>query len=315
MTTDLRPVIFMLISTFSLSINSLLAKFLSDSLSIEMLSFLRFLFPAVLLLWLMALTKWAVPDRKMWQTLGLRAFCIAASQLCFLFAINRLSLVETVVLFSTGPLFIPLLEKLLFKTQIQSATLINLAITFTGVLLMASNTSGVELKPELLVGLGAGVFNAGSQISLYRVSKGALSPIALNAWGFLLAAIIVLPLAIFQTDSLMLQETAKNMADIQTFLFPMLLLLAVCIVNTQVFRVKAYQLANSSSQLAPLIFTNLMFSSVWQIIFFNQPLEWNKVTGISLIIIATLLNTFTPLILNKIKIRLKIKDNDFQQEH
>jgi drug/metabolite transporter (DMT)-like permease len=304
MMTDSRPVIFMLISTFSLSLNSLLAKFLSESLSIEMLSFLRFLFPAVLLLWLMALTKWAVPDRKMWKALGVRAFCIAASQLCFLFAINRLSLVETVVLFSTGPLFIPLLEKLLFKIQIKKTTLINLAITFTGVLLMAGGTSGIELKPELLVGLGAGVFNAGSQVSLYRVSKGSLSPIALNAWGFLLAAVIILPVAIFQTDALVLQQTVNNMTDIQTLLFPMLILLAVCIVNTQVFRVKAYQLSSSSSQLAPLIFTNLIFSFVWQIIFFNQSLEWNKVTGISLIIIATLLNTSLPLIVRKIKVQL-----------
>ncbi|WP_242610819.1 DMT family transporter [Photobacterium profundum] len=294
----------MLISTFSLSLNSLLAKFLSESLSIEMLSFLRFLLPAVLLLWLMALTKWAVPDRKMWQALGVRAFCIAASQLCFLFAINRLSLVETVVLFSTGPLFIPLLEKLLFKIQIKNTTLINLAITFTGVLLMADGTSGIELKPELLVGLGAGVFNAGSQVSLYRVSKGSLSPIALNAWGFLLAAVIILPVAIFQTDALMLQQTVNNMTNIQTLLFPMLILLAVCIVNTQVFRVKAYQLSSSSSQLAPLIFTNLIFSFVWQIIFFNQSLEWNKVTGISLIIIATLLNTSLPLIVRKIRAQL-----------
>ncbi|MGF1886826.1 DMT family transporter [Photobacterium profundum] len=304
MITDSRPVIFMLISTFSLSLNSLLAKFLSESLSIEMLSFLRFLLPAVLLLWLMALTKWAVPDRKMWQALGVRAFCIAASQLCFLFAINRLSLVETVVLFSTGPLFIPLLEKLLFKIQIKNTTLINLAITFTGVLLMAGGTSGIELKPELLVGLGAGVFNAGSQVSLYRVSKGSLSPIALNAWGFLLAAVIILPVAIFQTDALMLQQTVNNMTNIQTLLFPMLILLAVCIVNTQVFRVKAYQLSSSSSQLAPLIFTNLIFSFVWQIIFFNQSLEWNKVTGISLIIIATLLNTSLPLIVRKIRAQL-----------
>ncbi|WP_428470997.1 DMT family transporter [Photobacterium indicum] len=304
MITDSRPVIFMLISTFSLSLNSLLAKFLSESLSIEILSFLRFLFPAVLLLWLMALTKWAVPDRKMWKALGVRAFCIAASQLCFLFAINRLSLVETVVLFSTGPLFIPLLEKLLFKIQIKNITLINLAITFTGVLLMAGSTSGIELKPELLVGLGAGVFNAGSQVSLYRVSKGSLSPIALNAWGFLLAAVIILPVAIFQTDALVLQQTVNNMTDIQTLLFPMLILLAVCIVNTQVFRVKAYQLSSSSSQLAPLIFTNLIFSFVWQIIFFNQSLEWNKVTGISLIIIATLLNTSLPLIVRKIRVQL-----------
>jgi drug/metabolite transporter (DMT)-like permease len=240
----------------------------------------------------------------MWQALGLRAFCIAASQLCFLFAINRLSLVETVVLFSTGPLFIPLLEKLLFKIQIKNTTLINLAITFTGVLLMAGGTSGIELKPELLIGLGAGVFNAGSQVSLYRVSKGSLSPIALNAWGFLLAAVIILPVAIFQTDALVLQQTVNNMTDIQTLLFPMLILLAVCIVNTQVFRVKAYQLSSSSSQLAPLIFTNLIFSFVWQIIFFNQSLEWNKVTGISLIIIATLLNTSLPLIVRKIKVQL-----------
>lgn len=309
MITNLRPAMFMLISTFSLSINSLIAKLLSDSLSIEILSFLRFLFPAVLLIWLMLLTKWAVPDRKMWCSLSVRAFCIAASQLCFLFAINRLSLVETVVLFSTGPLFIPLLEKLLFKTRIQSITLINLAITFAGVLLMTGDASGVELKPELLVGLGAGVFNAGSQVSLHRVSKGSLSPIALNAWGFLLAAVMILPLVIFQTDSLMLQQAVNNIADIQTLLLPMLVLLTVCIINTQVFRVKAYQLSSSSSQLAPLIFTNLIFSFIWQIIFFNHSLEGNQVIGIILIITATLLNSFIPLIANKIRLRILVNQN------
>ncbi|MGF1758752.1 EamA family transporter [Photobacterium sagamiensis] len=150
------------------------------------------------------------------------------------------------------------------------------------------------MRPELLVGLGAGIFNAGSQVSLYRVSKGALSPIALNAWCFLLAVGLLLPVLILNSDPVNMQHMLAQMLDLQTLLVPMLVLLAVCIVNTQVFRVKAYQLVESGSQLAPLIFTNLLFSIIWQVLYFDQTLEWNKIAGVGMIVMATLFNTFLP---------------------
>ncbi|MDO6708309.1 DMT family transporter [Photobacterium sp. 1_MG-2023] len=296
MTSDFRPLFFMLASTFSLSVNGLVSKLLSDQISIELLSLLRFALPALLLMWLMSLTQWAVPDnRKLWQSLAVRAFCVAAAQLCFLFSLSHLSLVETVVLFSTGPLFIPVLEKLLFKTQIQSLTVANLIITFLGVMLMAGSGDGLTMRPELLVGVAAGVFNAGSQVSLYRVSQGTMSAFGLNAWCFTLASLMLVPLVLFTHNHTMLTDSWQQLTDSQSMVLPALLLLAICIVNTQVFRVKAYRLVESGSELAPLILTNLMFAFLWQIIFFEQSLVWNKVLGVSLIVLAMLMNTFGPI--------------------
>lgn len=50
MKVENKPVIFMLMSTLSLSVTGLLAKQLSDDLSVTLFSFLRFFTPALILL-------------------------------------------------------------------------------------------------------------------------------------------------------------------------------------------------------------------------------------------------------------------------
>ncbi|WP_281221891.1 DMT family transporter [Photobacterium sanguinicancri] len=312
MTTDYRPTLFMIASTFTLSLNGVLAKWLSHTFTAEWLSFLRFAIPAIILFIFLAFQHWQLPPRNMWKGLLVRALCISASQWCFLYAIDHLTLVETVVLFSTGPLFIPLLEKLFFGASIKSATFLNLILMFIGVMLQAGNSQGFELKPELLLGLAAGIFNAGSQLSLYRASKGSLSPSALNAWTFSLAALILLP--VVATSAVSGQAVLAHMMPWQQTLEPesvingltvfavpvMLLLLSLCIINTQVMRAKAYRLAESGSQLAPLIFTNLLFTVVWQVTLFDQAMPWNKVAGVSIIVFASLLHTFLPIMKKRV---------------
>lgn len=91
-------------------------------------------------------------------------------------------------------------------------------------------------------------------------------------------------------DSLLI---ASNPFD-TNMLLVLLITLAISIVSTQMFRAKAYKLASTGSQLAPLIFTNLLFALIWQVSFFNETLETNKVIGISLIVLATIINTFGP---------------------
>ena len=67
--------------------------------------------------------------------------------------------------------------------------------------------------------------------------------------------------------------------------------LALCTVNTQIFRSKAYKLAESGSQLAPLIFTNMLFSALWQGVFFDDVFSTQQLVGINLIVAASLTNT------------------------
>ncbi|CCN80954.1 putative Permease of the drug/metabolite transporter (DMT) superfamily [Vibrio nigripulchritudo SFn27] len=285
-----KPIVFMLVSTFSLSLNGVFSKLLTESLSVQLLSMLRFFVPAFILFAFMALTQFHLPHRKMWRALWVRSICMAGCQLCFLWSMQTLTLVESVVLFSTGPLFIPVLERLIFKVKISAMNIVCLVIMAAGVLLLAGDLSEFSFKWELLVGLAAGALVAGSQLALFRASKGSMTPASLNAWTFLLAFLFLVPVYLVigpsHTDTALLA-----MPEEQEFVWIMLLVLSLLIVNTQVFRAKAYQLVETGSQLAPLIYTNLVFTCIWQFTLFSESLDGHKIMGISLIVLASMMNT------------------------
>ncbi|WP_321284327.1 DMT family transporter [uncultured Vibrio sp.] len=282
---------YMLISTFSLSLTGLLLKKLTEMMGIELLTFLRFLMPTLLLFAIVLASRLPLPPRKVIKPILIRGLCIAACQLCFIASLNTLSLVESSVLFATGPLFIAVLEKLFFKVKIKPETKFGLAATFVGVLMLAGDVSGIQFRPELLIGLGAGFFSAGSQVSLFRASKNEVKPAALNSWTFLIAALSVLPLSFIsglsEMDMQILIEPQLNI-----LVWICLLALSISVVGNQIFRSKAYRLAESNSQLAPLIFTNLLFTAVWQALFFDESFSHYQVVGITLIILAALMNSF-----------------------
>lgn len=282
---------YMLISTFSLSLTGLLLKKLTEMMGIELLTFLRFLMPTLLLFAIVVASKLPMPPRKVVKPIIIRGLCIAACQLCFIASLNTLSLVESSVLFATGPLFIAVLEKLFFKVKIKTETKFGLAATFIGVLMLAGDVSGIQFRPELLIGLASGLFSAGSQVSLFRASKREVTPSVLNSWTFLIAALSVLPLSFI---------SGLSEPDMQILLAPQgnllvwicLFGLSISVVGNQIFRSKAYKLAENNSQVAPLIFTSLLFTAIWQVLFFEESFSIYQVVGIALIIIAALMNSF-----------------------
>ncbi|MEZ9061242.1 MULTISPECIES: DMT family transporter [unclassified Vibrio] len=297
---------FMLLSTFSLSLSGLMAKYLSEVMPTSLLSFVRFLLPSLFLFLFLTFYKISKPTREMWKPLVMRAIFMVACQWCFLTSLQTLTLVEGVVLFSTGPLFIPLLEKLIFRTKIHTTTIVCLAVTFVGVVMMAGDWSQFELgseffRPALLLGLLAGVFNSGSQVSLYRASKTSLTPAELNAWTFLVAAILVIPMLVLTSvsavpdvlkgDSVYGALTTLLSFDDLRWIGLGAFGLALFTINTQIFRSKAYKLADSGSQLAPLIFTNMLFSALWQGLFFDDVFSTQQMIGINLIVVASITNT------------------------
>nr|WP_158163209.1 DMT family transporter [Vibrio mimicus] len=305
MPNHFSPVLFMLLSTFSLSLTSLLSKYLTQIMPIAMLGFLRFVIPALFLLVAMKLTHFRWPQRGMLSSLLIRSVCIAGSQLCFVYSLQSLSLVESVVLFSTGPLFIPLFEKLLWGGQLAWRTVLSVCVIFIGVILLAGSTGSIEWRLELLSGLGAGLFNAGSQLSLYRATKSDMRSIEIHAWTFLVAALLLSPLILMVPWSGdVLSSIGMTWDEPGALNFAALLLASMLVVNTQVFRAKAYRLAQSGSQLAPLIFTNLLFSALWQVLFFDVDYRLTQKLGLAIIIVTTVVNGILPRLTER-KARLK----------
>ncbi|MCA2412742.1 MULTISPECIES: DMT family transporter [Vibrio] len=284
-----KSILFMLMSTLSLSVTGLLAKQLIGELSVTLFSFLRFLAPALILLVLLRFKNLTFPKAGTLKPILLRAFCIGLSQLCFIASLQTLTLVEGVVLFATGPLFIPLVEKLFMGGHIRVSTLAALAMAFTGVVMLAGVGGEFTWRSDLLLGLAGGLFNSGSQLTLYKVSKTDMSPLEINFWAFGFAAVFLLPLTLFNDIDVFLKANVMESTVSSNMLW--LGVMSLMIINTQVFRSKAYQLASSGSQLAPLIFTNLLFTAVWQSAFFDDRMSQSQIIGMSLIVLATILNT------------------------
>lgn len=286
-----RAVPYMLVSTLSLSLTGLFLKKLTEMLSVDLLTFLRLLMPALLFFFIVVMSKLHWPPRNSIRPIIVRGLCIAACQLCFIASLSRLSLVESSVLFATGPIFIAVLEKLLFQVEIKTQTKFSLVVTFIGVVLLAGDVSGIQFRPELLIGLASGVFSAGSQVSLFRASKAEVAPATINGWTFLIAAVSVLPI---------LSISGLSVADEKILLAPiehgavwlLLCTLSVSVATTQIMRSKAYKLAQTNSQIAPLIFTSLLFSTLWQVLFFDQTFSNYQIAGVALIVTAAVMNNF-----------------------
>ncbi|WP_268809916.1 DMT family transporter [Vibrio parahaemolyticus] len=283
-----KPIVFMLMSTLSLSVTGLLAKQLSEALSVTMFSFLRFFLPALILLLVLIPKGIKLPKSTELKPTLLRALCIGLSQLCFIASLQALTLVESVVLFATGPLFMPVIEKLVWHGKVRASTVFGIVMAFSGVVLLAGTEGEFTLRYDLLLGLAGGLFNSGSQLTLYKVSKSNMSPLEINFWAFSFAALFILPLALINDGSGLLGAHSFSLSVEPSVLW--LLVMSMLIINTQVFRAKAYQLASSGSQLAPLIFTNLLFTAVWQSLFFADVMSRTQIAGMGLIVLATVLN-------------------------
>ncbi|HBC3509623.1 TPA: DMT family transporter [Vibrio parahaemolyticus] len=283
-----KPIVFMLMSTLSLSVTGLLAKQLSEALSVTMFSFLRFFLPALILLLVLIPKGIKLPKSTELKPTLLRALCIGLSQLCFIASLQTLTLVESVVLFATGPLFMPVIEKLVWHGKIRASTVFGIVMAFSGVVLLAGTEGEFTLRYDLLLGLAGGLFNSGSQLTLYKVSKSNMSPLEINFWAFSFAALFILPLVLINDGSGLLGAHSFSLSVEPSVLW--LLAMSMLIINTQVFRAKAYQLASSGSQLAPLIFTNLLFTAVWQSLFFADVMSRTQIAGMGLIVLATALN-------------------------
>ncbi|WP_455294681.1 DMT family transporter [Vibrio parahaemolyticus] len=283
-----KPIVFMLMSTLSLSVTGLLAKQLSEAFSVTMFSFLRFFLPALILLLVLIPKGIKLPKSTELKPTLLRALCIGLSQLCFIASLQTLTLVESVVLFATGPLFMPVIEKLVWHGKIRASTVFGIVMAFSGVVLLAGTEGEFTLRYDLLLGLAGGLFNSGSQLTLYKVSKSNMSPLEINFWAFSFAGLFILPLALINDGSGLLGAHSFSLSVEPSVLW--LLVMSMLIINTQVFRAKAYQLASSGSQLAPLIFTNLLFTAVWQSLFFADVMSRTQIAGMGLIVLATVLN-------------------------
>ena len=284
----MSPLLLMLLSTVCLSLSGFLAKLLEQIVPLNVLLMARLTIPAIIMLGVAFMLKARRPTFAETRVIGKRSIFIALTQFCFFLSLSQLSLIELVVLFSTGPLFIPIIEKVLYGSTISRPIGLTLLVSFLGVMVQSGVFNGVQLQWGMVLGLLAGFFNACSQVTMYKSSQIKLHPLMTNGVSFLIAAALVLPIA-----TLLMESSTSEYAY---WLFPyvaVIFVMGTLSVGTQLFRTKAYQKSLSSAELAPLFYLNIFIAAILQVAFFEHTFQLSQVLGLAIIVSACLVYSYT----------------------
>lgn len=276
----MSPLLLMILSTLCLSLSGFVAKCLEGIIATDLLLVARLSIPAAIMLAAALWIKASFPALTEMLVISRRSVFIALTQFCFFTALVQLSLIELAVLFSTGPLFIPVIERVLYGVRLSLPVCLTLAISFTGLIIQSGLSQGVSFQWGMVPGLLAGFFNACSQVSMYRASKIEAHSLVINGISFLVAAVFVLPVSF-----LIPSETSSIGGTVEWLPYLILtVVMGTLSVGTQLFRTSAYRKALSTAELAPIFYLNILISAVMQAVFFEQSFTFHQILGLSLIV-------------------------------
>lgn len=267
-------------ASICLALLALLSRY-TRGLPPELVTWLRFMIPG---LCLVALARredwravWSGADRPGW----VRAVCVVISQGCFVLAAMRGDLLHAVLLYNTGPLFIPLIARVWLGERLRPAALTGLAIGFAGVL--------VVLQPALrgldstaLISLFGGFAMAASQVLFYRSAQHQ-PPFRNQFKLYMQASLVGLPLAALGLGHLPSQPFTTEST---TVLVLALLGMSLCSLGSQSLRDLAYRGMDNASTLAPLMYVAVPVSAALDWLLFAHAARPSTLAGAALIVIG-----------------------------
>jgi len=121
------------------------------------------------------------------------AVCMATASTCFIFALSRTSVANTLILMSTGPFVAGLLGFLLLGERVAPRTWLTMGVALAGAVVMVSNSyGGGAIVGDLLAVVMAGSF-ATATVVVRRHPQIQMAPAAALATA--LTALVALPLS------------------------------------------------------------------------------------------------------------------------
>lgn len=269
------------ISTVFGAMISLFSKLGSEYISVPVTLFLRFAMP--LLIVFPGAFKLKV-HLFAWSTLKyllLRSFLVFMTQICFVYYLSQGSLLNGVLLMSTGPLFMPLLARIFIKKEIKRRTVLCLLIGFTGVACILKPTNGL-IDWHALVGLFSGFFLATTQLALHKVTRLATVMQQLFLI-FVFSALVAFCFMLFFPTSYDLIYQITEPAVLLIFIG-----FAISSVCNQVLRSLAYRFVHNPATVAPFMYFSLVFAMILQWLVFNQLPDFLSIVGAVLVVLAGL---------------------------
>ncbi|MTH96860.1 DMT family transporter [Roseibium sp. RKSG952] len=263
----------------------LFGKEMTQSLDLTAAVFLRFFAPFLVLAGLMIVyrqpLKWAS-----WRHHAFRAGFAFGAQLCFFYTLGKGSLLIATLLFTTSGLFLPFVTRLAFGTEIKPRTLLAVIISFAGVAVILDPTS--QLQPFVLVGLLAGLFNAGSQAVQHRQSKmDAALPVTFAMFG--IGSVLSALLVSVAGDWAVFGSVMGTGGHAIVILVLTAAAFAVFTIGNQWLRSIAFSYVNKPASLTPFYYSSIVFAAALDWIVYGQAPALHAYIGLVFVIAGTVI--------------------------
>jgi drug/metabolite transporter (DMT)-like permease len=276
---------YMLLSGVFLALAALLTKLLVISMNVPLLLFSRFFIAAIILWWIVLISpprKFKIENLKLHF---IRALFVVLSQYAFYYYLTKSSLLNATLLYMTGPLFVPLISRVIDKIPIKPKIWVSLIIGFSGVICLL-NPIGFVFNWFVILGLLAGFLNACSQITFHRLSHSAdidTQILIMYSLATLISAVPLLSISFY----IPWHQILRHLDDARYFI--LLIALAVVAVSTQTLRAKAYSKVNKAMSLSPFLYIVILLTGIidW-LVFGIKPDLWSYI-GAGLIIVSGLI--------------------------
>ncbi len=255
--------------------------------SIPLLISFRFWLSFILLLpffWFAGIFK-KISFLKQFPPQLIRCVCVLLSQYLFFYYLQHSSLLNAILLFSTGPMFIPIFSRIFFKQRIDKITIASIIVSFIGVLCIIKPAGGI-IDPKGLLGLSAGVLWAGSQ-TIYGV-YAKREPQGVNLFYlFLLPSLLSIPALFIFPPNLHETTTLFSHSLLLVWFFGM----AISAIMNQVFRGFAYQRADAPN-LSPFLYFSPVIGALFDWSIFHVIPTWLTLLGFFLIVFASIFKIY-----------------------
>ena len=140
MSNDRVGIYFILLGMLLFSIQDVLVRQLSDYASLIQILFIRGIMGGLILLFYLKLTKRSISFSSSYPLLVIsRVLLFFTGFLCFYFALGKMELAEATSLFFISPLFITILSKYIFKSEIGVYRICAIIVGFVGVFRCAAS--------------------------------------------------------------------------------------------------------------------------------------------------------------------------------
>lgn len=274
----------MILSALGLSLVGLLGKIALGEATLVGVVFFRFSSALILIFLLFALLK---KIKINWKTLPLklnlyRCLLVLGAQGCFYYYIQHQNLMNGTALLNTGPLFIPLIERVFLGRKIGKSTWISLLVSFIGVLLILQ-PDGAVVGLSGIIGLSAGLFQGGSQVIFGVYAKGEDADMSVLIL-FAMASVISFFPVLFGAPFFLTGLKAGH------FLFLSLGLGLASIIN-MLARAKAYSFS-TPSRLASFLYFSVVLAGMYDWLFFDAAPNLLSSIGAFLVILGGILKIY-----------------------